>query len=124
MHVLIVVSDPNLGAIWQQHLQEFCGKVDLVGGQDAAVAVLERENVRVIVLDLGLAEGSAMAVADYASYRRPAAKVVSVTRDAVFADGSIFQHMPNACAFLPARMPPSDLAAVVEHHGRAAAMLH
>lgn len=120
MHVLIVVNDPHLGAIWQQHLQEFCGQVDLVCGQEAAVAVLERENVRVIVLDLGLAEGSAMAVADYASYRRPAAKVVSVTRDAVFADGSIFQHMPNACAFLPARMPPSDLAAVVEHHGRAA----
>jgi len=120
MHVLIVVSDPQLGRIWKQHLQEVCRKVDLVAGQDAAVAVLERNDVRVIVLDLGLAEGSAMAVADYASYRRPGAKVVSVTQDAVFADGSIFQHMPNACAFLPARMPPSDLAAVVEHHGRAA----
>lgn len=120
MHVLIVVSDAELGRVWQTHLREFCGRVDLVAGQDAAVAVLERNDVQVIVLDLGLAEGSPFAVADYASYRRPEAKVVSVTRDAVFSDGSIFQHMPNACAFLPARMPPSDLAAVVEHHGRAA----
>ncbi|MBC7137851.1 MAG: hypothetical protein H5U17_03715 [Defluviimonas sp.] len=118
MHVLIVVSDRKLGMVWKQHLLAARCRVDLVAGQDAAVAVLERADVRVIVLDLGLAEGSAFAVADYASYRRPGAKVVSITRDALFSDGSIFQHMPNACAFLPARMPPSDLAAVVEHHCR------
>lgn len=120
MHVLIVVSDRQLGLLWQRHLRPYCSRVDLVTGQDAAVKVLEREDVRVIVLDLGLAEGGAFAVADYASYRRPDTRIVSVTRDAAFSDGSIFQHMPNACAFLPARTPPSDLAAVVEHHGRAA----
>lgn len=117
MRVLIVESDPRLGRLWQRQLERFCAVVHLARGQDDAVAILAREAVGVIVLDLDLEGGSALAVADYASYRRPAARVVFVTDTSVFSDGSIFQHMPNACAFLRARGRPEDLAAVVEHYG-------
>ncbi|MBC7142808.1 MAG: hypothetical protein H5U18_11755 [Rhodobacteraceae bacterium] len=119
MRVLIVESDPDLGWLWKRHLERFSASVALVGGQDEAVAFLEREAVEVIVLDLILGEGSAIAVADYASYRHPRAKVIFVTNTTFFSDGSIFQHIPNACAFLPSRTPPEDLAAVVEHYGTA-----
>lgn len=117
MRVLIVESDPNLGWLWKRHLERFGAEVLHVRDQDGAVAILEREEIDVIVLDLVLAEGSAIAVADYAAYRRPQAKVVFVTNTSFFSDGSIFRHIPNACAFLPSATRPEDLAAVVEHYG-------
>lgn len=118
MQVLIVESDPNLGWLWKRHLDRICGTVKLARGQDDAVAMIEAEPFEVVVLDLVLEEGSALAVADYASYRQPEAKVIFVTSTTFFSDGSIFQLMPNACAFLPSATPPADLAAVVEHYGR------
>ena len=120
MRVLIVESEPNLGWLWKRHLDRFCELVSLAAGQSEAVGHLASEDYNVVVLDLVLSEGSAFAVADYASYRRPSAKVVFVTNTSFFSDGSIFQLIPNACAFLPTRTPPDDLAAVVEHHGTTA----
>jgi DNA-binding NtrC family response regulator len=118
--VLIVESQPELGALWKRHLERGGAKIILTCGQDEAVAVLRTTDVRVILLDLVLAQGSALAVADFASYRRPEAKVIFVTSTGVFSDGSIFQVVPNAWALLPTATPPEDLAAMVDHYGRAA----
>ncbi len=82
-----------------------------------AIGSLQEGVIDVIVLDLVLIGGSAFAVADFASYRQPWARVVFVTDTSFFSDGSIFRHIPNACAFLPAGTPPCDLAAVVDHYG-------
>jgi DNA-binding NtrC family response regulator len=120
MRVLIVESDPNLGWLWKRHVERCSASVTLVGSQEEAVEHLEHEDVEIIVLDLVLTNGSAIAVADYAAYRHPDAKVVFVTNTTFFSDGSIFQHIPNACAFLPSATPPEDLAAVVEHYGTSA----
>lgn len=117
MRVLIVESEVNLGWLWKNHLERFFPTVLLARAQSEAVALIEREAFDVIVLDLVLAEGSAFAVADYASYRTPAAKVIFVTNTTFFSDGSIFQHIPNACAFMPTETRPDDLAALVEHYG-------
>jgi DNA-binding response OmpR family regulator len=117
MRVLIVESEPNLGWLWKRHLERLCGTVFLALGQDDAVATLDCEPVDIIVMDLVLSDGSAFAVADYASFRRPEAKVIFVTNTSFFSDGSIFQHIPNACAFVQSRTPPDDLAALVEHYG-------
>lgn len=70
----------------------------------------------IIVLDLVLEGGSALAVADFASYRRPDARVIFVTNTSFFSDGSIFAHSPNACAYVQSEAPPEDLAAMVEHY--------
>jgi len=64
-----------------------------------------------------LENGSALAVADYANYRQPDARVIFVTNTSFFSDGSIFAHSANARAFVPSGTPPEDLAAMVEHYG-------
>lgn len=118
MHVLIVESNAALAGVWQRHLERRGATVDVAATQEAAIHVLQtRAAVDVIVLDLVLATGSALAVADMASYRQPGAKVIFVTGTSFFSDGSIFRHVPNACAFVRAETAPDDLVAIVEYHG-------
>ena len=117
--VLIVASNPTLSVIWAKFLERQGHKVTLVHSQDAAVAYMTEHPVNVIVLDIMLSDGAAIAVADYASYRRPDAAIVFVTRSTFFSDGSVFDHFPNAAAFVEERTPPGDLAAIVAYHGRA-----
>lgn len=116
MNVLIVESRPELGALWQRHLERQGMAATLVAGQTEAVSYLSEHDTDIIVMDLVLEDGSALAVADFASYRRPAARVIFVTDTTFFSDGSIFRHASNACAFVQAGTPPEDLAAMVEHY--------
>ena len=116
MNVLIVESNPDLGWLWKRHLERQSAVVTLVNGQDAAIHALYGQSFNIIVLDLILDGGSALAVADFASYRRPEARVIFVTNTSFFSDGSIFAHSPNACAYVQSGTPPEDLAAMVEHY--------
>lgn len=84
--------------------------------QDEATEFLAEHQVDVIVLNLVLSQGAALAVADYANYRQPGAQVVFVTDTSFFSDGSIWSHATNARALLPAGTPPEDLAAMIEHY--------
>lgn len=118
MQVLIAQSNENLGMVWKQHLERLHAHVTLVQTGDAAIGALEAQEFDVIVLDLVLSEGSALAVADVANYRQPDANVVFVTNTTFFSDGSIFNHSPNARAFIESTTPPNDLAAIVEHYGQ------
>lgn len=120
MDVLIVEPDTALGELWGRHISRSGGRVALAGSVDAALAHLRQQAPAVIVLDLRLPEGGALAIADYASYRHPAARVVFVTTASFFADGSIFRYSANAAACLGTDVAPGDLAAVVAWHGRAA----
>lgn len=120
MRVLIVEPDNALGALWTRHLQRFGAKVTRVDGQAAAIRAIREEDVSIIVLNLVLPGGSAFAIADYASYAAPDTKVIFVTASSFFSDGSIFRHIPNACAFVGASTPPEDLAAMAMHWGDSA----
>ncbi len=117
MNVLIVESRPDLSLLWKRHLERQGYCVAEAHSQDEAVAHLAAKAADIIVLDLVLSQGSALAVADFASYRHPDARVIFVTNTSFFSDGSIFNHASNACAFLPAGTPPEDLAAMVAHYG-------
>lgn len=117
MNVLIVESENGLANIWQRHLQRMGMKVSRACGQSDAIEHLSAEDTDIIIMDLLLAEGSALAVSDYASYRLPDARVIFVTNTSFFSDGSIFSFAPNACAFVQSATPPEDLAAMVEHYG-------
>jgi DNA-binding NtrC family response regulator len=116
MNVLIVESQPDLGALWARHLRRQGANVSLAASQEDAIANLCSERFDIIVLDLVLQQGSALAVADFASYRHPETRVIFVTNTSFFSDGSIFAHSPNACAFVQSGTPPEDLAAMVEHY--------
>lgn len=117
MKVLIVQGDTDLAGAWSCQLRSNGAEVIVADSQESATRLLHDAAVDVIVLDLMLTEGSALAVADFASYRRPGCRVVFVTDSPVFSDGSIFRHCANACAFLPTATAPADLAAMVEHYG-------
>lgn len=117
MRVLIVVGNPDLGWVWRRHLERHGCDVTLAHSQQEAIEAIRVNEVSIIVLELVLEEGSAFAVADFASYRRPGAKVIFVSDSAFFSDGSIFQHIPNACALMPAEIAAEDLSALVEHYG-------
>ena len=117
MKVLIAESNPELLALWAAHLERHGATVLRASDELDAIEALDRETVDVIVLDLVLQSGSAFAVADFASYRQPDARVIFVTNTSFFSDGSIFRHIPNACAFLPTATAPEDLAAVIDYYG-------
>jgi len=117
MRVLIVEGNAELGAIWAKSIERLGVAVTLAGSQAQAIDILCEQDISVIILDLVLQEGSAFAVADFASYRNPDSKVIFVTNTTFFSDGSIFRHIPNACAFVQSHTPPDDLAAMVEHYG-------
>lgn len=116
MRVLIVESNPGLGTLWQSHIERLGCTVDLVHTQAEAIAILRREAISVIVLNLILKQGSAFAVADYASYKSPEAQVIFVTNTSFFSDGSIFKLVPNTCAYVPLDTPPEDLAAIAQYY--------
>jgi response regulator RpfG family c-di-GMP phosphodiesterase len=117
MKVLIVESCPELGALWARHLVRQGTQLMHAATQQEATDIISELTVDIIVLDLVISEGSALAVSDYANFRQPEARVIFVTNTTFFSDGSIFSHAGNAAAFLPSSTPPSDLAAMVEHYG-------
>lgn len=120
MRVLIVESRKPLAQLWADHLRGLGWEVRVAHDQAAAIRVLNIEAVQIMLLDLVLDQGAALAVADYAGFRQPDLRVVFLTDTSVFSDGSIFRHCANACAYLQSEIPVSDLAALVEHYARAA----
>lgn len=119
MNVLIVQNNAKLGQMWQRHLRRHEHVADIALDQDTAIEKLSERNYPIIILDVVLGDGSAIAVADYASYRHPDARVIFVTNTSFFSDGSIFQLCSNACAFVPSATQPEDLTAMVEHYAKA-----
>ena len=116
MNILIVENQSALANLWKRHLERLGATVHIATDQDTAIDCLSGQSFNVIILDLVLPGGSALAVSDFANYRQPDARVIFVTNTSFFSDGSIFQHCANACAFLPSATPPDDLAAMVEHY--------
>jgi len=120
MRVLIVESSKALAEVWRSHLERQGMAVTAAATGDEACRRITTAPFDVIILDLVLSDGSAFAVADFARYRRPETNVIFVTDTAFFSDGSIFALMPNARAFVQSGTRPEDLAAMVEHYGKAA----
>ncbi|RVT82322.1 response regulator [Rhodobacteraceae bacterium CCMM004] len=117
MKVLIVGNEPELVAIWARSLARAGCAITHVLSQDEAIAALQHRAYHVVILDLSLSPGSALAVADFAGYRWPDARVIPVTSSTFFSDGSVFQHIANACTSIGKDTPADDIAAIVEHYG-------
>jgi len=116
VHVLIVEEKKGLGELWKRHLERADCIVTLARDQDTATEVLNAKTFAVIILDLVIEEGSALAIADYASFRQPDAQVVFVTNTSFFSDGTLFQHIPNLRAVVQRETPPADLTEMVRYY--------
>ncbi len=116
MRVLIVESEPELAGLWCRHLQRLNMDVRVATTQAEATRQIAQTYPEIMILDLVLANGSALAVSDFASYRSPDTQVIFVTDTSFFSDGSIFAHAQNACAFVQSETPPDDLAAMIEYY--------
>lgn len=119
MNVLIVESSDPLAQLWRRHLSRSGAEVSIAATQEAAFEMLERKTFQVIILDVVLEEGCALAVSDVAQFRQPKARIIFVTNTSFFSDGSIFNLCANACAYLPCATPPDDLTNMVHHYARA-----
>ncbi len=117
MRVLIVESEKSLAQIWRRHLERLGMTVSVAYCQESAIRHLSENEADILIMNLVLENGSALAVADYASYRLPEARVIFVTNTTFFSDGSIFSFAPNACAYVQSSTPPDDIAAIAEHYG-------
>lgn len=121
MHVLIVESNKDLAGVWARSLERQGVEVICAHDEDTATKTLEQTRVDVIVMNVHLKNGNALALADYAEFRAPHARVIFVTNSSFFSDGSIFNLARNAHAFIPDQTPVDDLTALVEFHGQHAA---
>ena len=116
MLVLIVEPDDARAVRWCRALEGLGGTTVTARTQAAAIRVLRERTVALVVLNLDLPEDGAFAVAEFASYARPGAKVLFVSASDRLADGSVFGHAANACGFLGADSRPEDIAAIAAYH--------
>lgn len=117
MQIMIVHADAGLGALWQERLEALGAQVKRVRTADSALGALEQTCFDVIVLDVMLDGGGALAVADTAQFRYPNTNLVFFTDTTIFSDGSIFRYSANARALIQTATPPDDVAAIVHHYG-------
>lgn len=117
MSVLIVENNPVLGSLWRSHIRRQGQRCELVCSQSAAIEALQASKVAVVIVNLRLEDGSTLAITDYISYRYPEIKVIAVTSDGFFSDGSVFNVISNATAMIKEETDPEDVAALVEYHG-------
>jgi DNA-binding response OmpR family regulator len=118
MRVLIVEANENLSAIWQNHVERQGATVWTATTSEMAIEVLRDNDIDIVVMNLTMAVDASFSVTDFASYRRPTAQFIFVTGRSFFSDGSIFTHVSNARAMVPAETSPADLAAMVDHYGQ------
>jgi DNA-binding response OmpR family regulator len=120
VNVLIVEPNLSLAQLWQRHLERKGAQVQVACTQEAAISALSGVPLSVIILDLDIDSGSALAISDLAELRQPQARVIFVTASRFFSDGSIFRFCANACAYLPRHTAPDDLALMAQHYAESA----
>jgi DNA-binding NtrC family response regulator len=119
MRILIVESKRELAELWQRHLERVGAEVRLAFDQEEAAREILLGPFDVIIMNAILENGSAVAIADLAGYRRPESRVIFVSGTQFFSNGSLFDICPNACALVQPSVPPEDLVALVQYHGQA-----
>ena len=117
LEILIVASTAELGRLWQRHLARRGGMVDLADRVAAAEALIARKAYQVVIIDIHADDGEVLPLTDLIGFRWPETRVILITRDGFFSDGSVFGLGANVHAMLSPDVPPDDLVALVEYHG-------
>ena len=117
MNTLIVERNADLGLIWQRFLERQGVSCDHVCDETAAYAALRSGSFDALVLDLEMEGGAAFRISDFASYRNPEIAIITVSANAFFSDGAVFELIPNARGMLREPLRLEDMAALVQHYG-------
>ena len=112
MQTLLVEYNGDLGTIWARFLGRQGIDCQLVTNAAAAYDMLRQQSFDVMVLDVELPDGEALAVADFATYRNPDIAIIAVTARGFFSDSAIFSLIPNARGLLREPLRPEDMAAL------------
>jgi len=116
MRILIAEHQPELGRIWARYLERQGADVTLATSSDEALRILRFESFDVLILELVMPDGGAIAISDFVSYRHPDVPIIAVTSGSFFSDGSVFEVIPNARSLLRMPLRIDDLAALVDHY--------
>lgn len=120
MRILIVESAPELGQLWQGHLERSGARVDIAGSAAEAETLIDRNGYRVVIIDIHADRGAVLPLTDLIGFRWPETRVILVTRDGFFSDGSVFGLGANVHAMLSPDVQPDDMVALVEYHAEPA----
>ena len=102
LNTLIVERNADLGLIWQRFLERHGVSCEHVCDEAEAYAALRADTFDALVLDLEMEGGAAFRISDFASYRNPEIAIITVSANAFFSDGAVFELIPNARGMLRA----------------------
>lgn len=117
MRILIVEHNQDLAGIWARFLSREGIGCSVASNRAEAYEALRGQEFDALVLDMELPDGEAIAVADFASYRRSEIPIIAVTARGFFSDSAIFELIPNARSLMRAPLRVEDMAAMVQHYG-------
>lgn len=120
MSILIVESETERAEIWADHLRRAGHDVVTANNRADAVSRIENESLNIVILNIVLPDGGALDLADLVGYRQPKARIMFVSPDSFFSDGSIFSLSSSACCYVRPHTPPADITAMVDHYARLA----
>ncbi|MEM9715753.1 MAG: hypothetical protein AAF826_04475 [Pseudomonadota bacterium] len=116
MNTLLVDFVGHRLSLWSRHLER-CGlDVTTAETADAAMEKLTLMRFDTMVINMGLPGGTALSVSDYAIFKNPDIRIVAVSSDKFFSDGTLFKFIPNLRSHLADSVHVEDMSATVAHY--------
>lgn len=116
MRILIAEHRVELGRIWARYLQRLGVQVTLATSSEQALHLLRFQDFDLLVLELVMPDGGAIVISDFVTYRYPDVPILAITSGSFFANGSVFELIPNARTLLRMPFRIDDLAALIDHY--------
>ncbi|MEM7241141.1 MAG: hypothetical protein AAF429_03050 [Pseudomonadota bacterium] len=115
MAILIFENKRKTGLIWQRFLARHGCNVRLTRSIDETASALSTGGIHVFIVDATEDMNAITTLSDLAQFYNPDISIIAVTSGMFFADGSVFELIPNIRSCISTEIPPEDLAAMVEH---------
>ena len=121
MKCLVADDNADLARLWALALEGDGHDVTVCTDGDAAVNQMRVQDFDLLILDLFMPGGGALALARVAVYNNPAAQVLVVTGADCFAFGELLEMGDNIAMVLRKPVSPTDLRSYVAHLAQKAA---
>lgn len=121
MKCLVADDNADLARLWALAIEADGHDVTVCTDGDAAVNQMRVQDFDLLILDLFMPGGGALALARVAVYNNPAAQVLVVTGADCFAFGELLEMGDNIAMVLRKPVSPTDLRSYVAHLAQKAA---